>query len=319
MILIAVIVVTSVVVIVARRYRPYGSRLRAGFHAEFLARPGGYPGLSQHYNFEFRPEPKQMDPSVIYKAVSDGSIDVTDGFATDGRIPAYDLVVLEDDKGCFPPQQAAPIVRSETLRKHPEIGEILNKLEGQITDETMQNLNCKVEEKGYTAAGLAREFLLSKGLIRPDARSGDGSAGSIAVGSRQSTEQEILGQIMATLIECNSDIKVVRKLNFGDAVTCFKALEDSVLDLYAEYTGIGLMDILKQEIILDLDRSYEMVRQVFESEHGLIWLKPFGFNNTYALIMRRDQSERLGIRTISDLAKYVRWQREGVPLLSGQF
>jgi len=147
--------------------------MRAAFDAEFLTRPDGYPGLSKHYGFEFASEPMQMDPGLMYRAVADDAVDVIDGFATDGRIPAYDLLVLDDDKGFFPPYYAAPLVRAETLREHPEIEEILNRLAGNISDDAMQRLNYEVDEEGRKAAEVAREFLISQGLLAGDASPGD--------------------------------------------------------------------------------------------------------------------------------------------------
>ena len=282
---------------------------RAAFDAEFLTRPDGYQGLSERYGFKFVSDPMQMDPGLMYKAVADGAVDVIDGFATDGRIPAYDLLILEDDKGFFPPYYAAPLLQSVTLEEHPELEEILSRLGGKISNEIMQKLNYEVDEKGCKADAVAREFLVSQNLIQVDAKPGNSSAGSITIGGKQFTEQEILGQIMAILIECSSNLKVVRKLNLGGTMICFNALKAGDIDLYAEYTGTGLVNILKREVISDPDEAYETVRQAFEKEYGLIWLKPFGFNNTYTLTMRHEQAEKLGIKTISDLAAYVNRQQ----------
>ena len=142
-----------------------GGDLTAAFDAEFFTRPDGYPGLQKHYGFEFPDRPKQMDPGLMYRTIADEGVDVIDGFATDGRIPAYGLVALEDDEGFFPPYYAAPVVRQDTLTKHPELEALLNKLGGTISDEAMQKLNYEVDENGRKAADVAREFLLSHGLI----------------------------------------------------------------------------------------------------------------------------------------------------------
>jgi len=249
-----------------------------------------------------------MDPGLMYRAITDGAVDVIDGFATDGRIPAYGLMVLKDDKEFFPPYYAAPLVRAETLKKHAELENMLNRLAGKFSDQSMQKLNYQVDEKGCKACNVAREFLEAQGLIAPDAEPGDGSAGAITIGSKHFTEQEILGEMMALLIECHSNIKVVRKLNLGGTMICFNALKAGDLDLYAEYTGTGLVNILKQAVIPDPDNAYETVRRAFQKQYDLKWLKPFGFNNTYTLTMRHEHAKNLGIATISDLARYVRKQ-----------
>jgi osmoprotectant transport system permease protein len=91
---------------------------------------------------------------------------------------------------------------------------------------------------------------------------------------------------------------------------CFNALLAGDLDLYVEYTGTALVSILKKEAISDPARSFNLVRKVFAKQYELIWLEPLGFNNTYTLTMRRDQSDRLGIQSISDLARFVNQAKE---------
>lgn len=280
--------------------------IRVAFDAEFHTRPDGYKGLCRHYGFQFPEEPRQMDPGLMYRVLSDGAVDVIDAFATDGRIEAYDLLVLEDDKGYFPPYYAAPLVRKSTLLRHPELGGVLDRLGGAIPDETMRRLNYEVDGKGKKAFDVAREFLVSEGLLHPDAKPSDGLAGSITIGGKQFTEQEILAEMMAVLIECQTQLAVVRRLNLGGTMICFQALQAGDLDLYAEYTGTGLVNILKREVISDPDESFRVVKSSFDQEYGLVWLSPFGFDNTYTLCMRRRHARELGIGTISDLADRLR-------------
>jgi osmoprotectant transport system permease protein len=310
LIVVAVVVATAVILVATRRTSP-SDGLRAAFDAEFLTRPDGYRGLSERYGFEFASEPMQMDPGLMYRAVADGAVDVIDGFATDGRIKAYNLVTLEDDKGFFPPYYAAPLVREETLKEYPQLATILNRLAGKISDQTMQRLNYEVDEKGRKARRVAREFLTLQGLIDADATPADGSAGTVTVGGKQFTEQEILGELAAILIECNANIRVVRKLNLGGTMICFNALRSGDLDLYPEYTGTGLVNILKLDVIADPDKAYETVTQEFKRRYGLVWLEPFGFNNTYTLTMRRDHAKKLGVETISDLARIITSRQDG--------
>ncbi|NIU58930.1 MAG: hypothetical protein GWN67_21870 [Phycisphaerae bacterium] len=307
-ILVVAVIVVAVVLLMPRHADDLRG-LKAAFDAEFLTRPDGYEGLKKCYDLAFAPVPVQMDPGLMYRAIADGAVDVIDGFATDGRIPAYDLVVLKDDKGFFPPYYAAPLIRKETLEKYPQLESILNQLAGKISDETMQNLNFQVDDRGRKAENVAREFLISNGLIREDAKSGDGTAGTILIGGKQFTEQEILGQIMAIMIECNLDVKVIRKLNLGGTMICFNALKTGDLDLYPEYTGTGLVNILKEEVISDPNKAYAYVRRVFLEEYNLVWLKPYGFNNTYTLTMRVKHARKLDITTISDLANYIKTQK----------
>ncbi len=286
-------------------FRP-AYEMRVAFDAEFHTRPDGYKGLCRHYGFEFPGEPRQMDPGLMYRVLADGAVDVIDAYATDGRIEAYDLFILEDDRHYFPPYYAAPLVRKSTLEKHPEIESVLSRLAGKLPDETMRRLNYQVDGEGRKASDVAREFLVAEDLLARDAQPSDGAAGSIAVGGKQFTEQEILGEILATSIECRTRLRVDRRLNLGGTMICFQALRAGDLDLYVEYTGTGLVSILKREVISDPDESFRVVRRAFDREYGLVWLAPFGFNNTYTLTMRGRQARELGIRTISDLADHVR-------------
>jgi glycine betaine/choline ABC-type transport system substrate-binding protein len=135
-----------------------------GATQEFLVRPDGLPGLEEAYGLDFGDE-KGLDPGLLYSALDEGQVDVISAFATDGRIPALDLVVLEDDKNFFPPYYAAPVVDSELLEQNPEIADILNELAGQIDDATMADLNYQVDEGGEEPADVARAFLEERGLI----------------------------------------------------------------------------------------------------------------------------------------------------------
>ena len=276
--------------------------LVAGFDAEFLTRPDGYPGLCKHYGFTFAGEPKQMDSGLMYKAIADGAVDVICGFATDGRIPAYDLLVLDDDKQFFPPYYCAPLVRADTLERLPQLRELLGRLAAKISDNAMQQLNLEVDEGGRKPKEVAKGFLVERGLVSADATPGKGTAGRIVVGGKPFVEQEILGEMMAILIECTSDITVERKLNLGGTMICFNALKAGDLDLYAEYTGTGLVSILKREVTNDADEAYATVKEAFGKQWRLTWLEPFGFNNTYTLTMRREHAKQLGIVSVSDLA-----------------
>jgi glycine betaine/choline ABC-type transport system substrate-binding protein len=140
-------------------------QLTAAFTAEFLQRPDGYKGLIEAYDLQFPEEPKQVDPGLMYRNCADGAVDVICGFATDGRISAFGLKTLEDDKGFFPPYYAAPVVRADTLKEYPQLEAILNKLAGRISDTTMQRLNYEVDGKRRKPEDVARDFLQAEGLI----------------------------------------------------------------------------------------------------------------------------------------------------------
>ena len=139
--------------------------LRAGLDPEFLERPDGWPGLEKTYGLELPDKPRQLDPGIVYRAVANGDVDIVDTYSTDGRIPAFKLLVLRDDKRFFPPYYAAPVVRKETLKAHPELRGILNKLAGKITEREMQRLNYEVDQQERRPEDVAKRFLKSKGLL----------------------------------------------------------------------------------------------------------------------------------------------------------
>jgi len=145
--------------------KPLAKDLVFGGTIEFLARPDGVPGLTKHYGLAFKDQ-KGMDPGLVYKAIAEKQVDVISGFATDGRIPAFNLAVLEDDRKFFPPYYAAPVVRMDLLAKAPQVADILNKLAGKITDTTMATLNYTVDGRKMEAETVAKDYLKNQGRIK---------------------------------------------------------------------------------------------------------------------------------------------------------
>jgi osmoprotectant transport system substrate-binding protein len=136
-----------------------------GAEHEFFDRQDGYEGLVETYGLTFKGDPQKMNVSLKYQAMDNGDIDVTDVFSTDGNILKYNLKILEDDKNFFPPYYAAPIIRNETLEKHPELEGVLNLLAGLFDDDTMASLNYKIDVEGKEVADVAKEFLEENELI----------------------------------------------------------------------------------------------------------------------------------------------------------
>jgi osmoprotectant transport system substrate-binding protein len=134
-------------------------QLRLGVGYEFLERPDGYKGLVSKYGLKFAEAPRVMDLGLLYRALQNNQVDLVAGSNTDGLIAALDLVVLEDDRHYFPPYDAVPIVRRQTLERHPEIGVALNSLSGKITAEDMRRLNYAVDGEKKDAAAVVKDFL----------------------------------------------------------------------------------------------------------------------------------------------------------------
>lgn len=132
--------------------------LTAGFTSEFMERPDGYPGLREAYGFEFG-QTIDLDPGLMYQALDQGQVDVICAFATDGRIEEYQLTVLDDDRGFFPPYDAAPIVRGDLLKQHPILRDVLASLAGTISDDAMRQMNYAVDVQKQEPAEVAHAWI----------------------------------------------------------------------------------------------------------------------------------------------------------------
>ena len=145
----------------------------------------------------------------------------------------------------------------------------------------------------------------------------DADKPTVAVGSKDFTEQVLINEMLAILLE-DAGYQVERQLNLGGTAIVHEALVTGEIDAYIEYTGTGLLAILNLEIPMAgatptadaaatpaagnvVDAVYDTVKREYADQFGLVWLDPLGFNNTYALAMRQEQAEELGVETISDL------------------
>lgn len=281
--------------------------LSGGFPSEFIQREDGFPGLDSTYDLNL--EIREMEIGLMYDAVRNGEVDVISGFSTDGRIAAFNLTVLEDDKRYFPPYHAAPLIRSETLRQYPEIEIALEQLSNLIPDTAMARLNFLVDQENRNIREVARQFLASRGLRAKEERNG---SPDILIGSKNFTENYILAEMFAILIENYTSLDADTKLGFGGTKLIFDALNTGEIDMYPEYTGTGLLVILqtRSEILRKLkfekEAVYNFVSKEFLDQYQLRWLGPFGFNNTFALMTRSSFAKENRLKTISDLAELSR-------------
>lgn len=143
----------------------YAPQWRAGFGYEFMERPDGYQGLVDTYGLKFAEKPRIMDLGLLARALQDRQIDFAGGNATDGLIPAMDLFVLADDRHYFPPYEAVPVIREQTVQQHPEVASALAELAGKISDAEMQHMNYAVDGQHRDVQEVVREFLRSKNLV----------------------------------------------------------------------------------------------------------------------------------------------------------
>ncbi|HLR01511.1 MAG TPA: ABC transporter permease/substrate-binding protein [Virgibacillus sp.] len=138
--------------------------ITAGFTLEFKDRHDGYVGMQELYGLDID-QIKTMEPGIREKALSNGEVDIIDGYATDSYMVELDLVALDDPEELFPPYQGAPLLREETLKKYPELEEVLNQLGGKITDEEMRKMNYMVDYEDASPEKVAHDYLVENGLL----------------------------------------------------------------------------------------------------------------------------------------------------------
>jgi osmoprotectant transport system permease protein len=196
----------------------------------------------------------------------------------------------------------------QTLDRYPELMDVLNLLAGHINDSIMTALNYKADYLHQPPEQIAKEFLTGQGLYKPPR---NGKKAVIRIGSKIFAEQYILASMYTQLIKGYSDLDVQTKTGLGGTKICFDALTNNQIDLYPEYTGTGLLVIVKPandsiaRLSQDKDAVYEFVQKEFQQRYQVRWLKPIGFNNTYALMMRKQQTKKLNIHSITDLVHYL--------------
>lgn len=133
----------------------------------------------------------------------------------------------------------------------------------------------------------------------------------IVVGSKNFSEQVLLGEMLSQQIEKRTGLKVKRKLNLGGSFICHQALIAGEIDLYVEYTGTALTAILKREPRKDPATVFKIVHDEYEKQFNVEWLKPLGFNNTFAILIRGEDARSLHLKTLSDAARYTPQWRPG--------
>jgi glycine betaine/choline ABC-type transport system substrate-binding protein len=135
---------------------------KAGFGYEFLERADGFTGLARVYGLKFSEPPTAMDLGLTYRALADRRVDVIAGNSTDGQIAALDLFALTDDRGYFPPYQAAPVVRAALLERYPAVRAALAELGGSISEAEMRRLNALADVEHKDIAEIARAWLAER-------------------------------------------------------------------------------------------------------------------------------------------------------------
>lgn len=179
---------------------------------------------------------------------------------------------------------------------------IVGKLETSFSYTNKQKSSSKASRKiKRLAIGFASIIIVAGGAFTVYSKVN--AEEKIVIGSKNYSEQLILGNMLADLVESKTDLEVERKLNLGGTQVAFGAINSGDIDMYVEYTGTGLVNILKQPAQSDSDKVYDYVKKEFKEKYGIDMFKPLGFNNTYALAVRQDTAEQFNLNTVSDLAK----------------
>lgn len=124
---------------------------------------------------------------------------------------------------------------------------------------------------------------------------------TIVVGTSNFTEVTILGEMYTELIEQNTDYNVEQRFGLAGAAVCFDALENNQIDMFVEYTGTALMNLLAQPMNTDADQVWQTVYDLMLKEHGVFTSNPLGFNNTYVMSVKPETAEKYNLKTLSDL------------------
>ncbi len=149
------------------------------------------------------------------------------------------------------------------------------------------------------------------GITSCNSNSTSSNGGDIIVASKNFTEQDILGELLAQQIEAKTNLRVERKPQLGGTFVCHQAITAGKIDAYIEYTGTAYNAILKQKVINDPKEIYQRVKNIYAQDFNLKVMEPLGFENTYAIIVRGKDAKRYKIETISDLAEYTSQWRAG--------
>ncbi len=292
--------------------------MRFGFTSEFMERPDGFNAWRRHYSlppFESR----ELDPGLLYSALDLGEVDAACGFSTDGRIEAFALRPLNDDRKFFPSYDASLLVREKTMEKYPGLQPLLEKLGASLDEKLMRSLNKKVDMDKQSPAQVAEEFLSnwapangiawSAALARDKAQTM--TRQNITVGTKNFTEQYVLGQIVRQLVNGASGLQAGLKQGLGGTAICFQALERGDIDLYPEYSGTLLSSVLKlppgrvDELARTPGEAERYLREQLTAQYGLAWLPPLGFSNTYAILVRENDPQFLNTLTLSGLRQLM--------------
>jgi osmoprotectant transport system substrate-binding protein/osmoprotectant transport system permease protein len=181
-----------------------------------------------------------------------------------------------------------------------------------VADGSLAWLERRLRNHGATVRGpaLVTSVALTLLALLIAAGTARGSHSGVVIGSKNFTEQVVLGELMAQAIEAEG-VPVSRKLNLGGTFICDRALRSGDIDVYPEYTGTAVTAVFHQAVIHDPDRAFQQARELY-AHAGITTLDPFGFNNAFAILVRAGDAKRLALRTIADLQQWSEIWTPGV-------
>lgn len=182
-------------------------------------------------------------------------------------------------------------------------------VEKLVTPISLQKTNNKSKEAKIKARKIQKAILAATACILVGIFAVTGVAQKVSgkkvitIGSKDFTEQEILGNILSELIERKTDITVNRKFALGGTQVIFSAMQNSDVDMYVSYSGTAYGDVLKYIPISDVEKVYDTVKKDYKDKYDIVVLKQMAFNNTYTLAVTKETAKKYNLKTISDLAK----------------
>jgi osmoprotectant transport system substrate-binding protein len=167
--------------------------------------------------------------------------------------------------------------------------------------------------RGVSRPAIGALLLCVFALLAMLATGGCGKRGSdtLFVGSKNFTEQIVLAELFAQQIEAHSALRVERRLNLGGTFICHDALVSGKIDLYPEYTGTALTAVLNDPLQKDPAEVFRRVEEEYRARFNVEVMPPLGFNNTFAMVVRGDDADKLHLRRISDVAPFAPKWRPG--------
>ncbi len=254
-------------------------------------------------------------------AVPDAACTFGEIFTTDGRIPELDLTVVEDD-GVFILYNVSVNLRDEVYQENPEAFDaIADLLLQDLDNDTAQELNGRVGVEGEDQEAVAADYLETQGLTGDDGalEEYDLSGIDITVGSKDFTEQLVLGEMIAQAFEA-AGANVNNQVNLGGTEVNRAALLSGDIDTYAEYNGTGwTVHLGNEDPVDDPEQLTEMVAEADLEENGIRWLGRSEFNNTYGFAVNQDFVDANGVPTLQDMADFLEANPDATVCMESEF